>query len=120
MKALLGYVSPAAAGGEAPEPSQALPKGDGGHGNVGQPQKVDLMAARIDKRSNGGANQPTIEDQTTPEVEKLPRVGDVILPVDDDEQNPRAHNCGDEHPEGKIQHLIALPGPFFARPLTLG
>jgi hypothetical protein len=60
------------------------------------------------------SDEAAVEDQPTlPELEDAEQVVRVLVPVDDDEEDPRADHGGDQDPEGEVEHLLAVePAPL--------
>src|SRR5207249_1214630 len=110
-------VPPAAAGGKTAEPAEALPQGNGGQRQIRQPEKVDPVSPRIDEGGERGADETAVKHQAAPDAENLREVGLVALPIDDDEEHPRADDPANQHPERQIHHLFPLALALFSPPL---
>src|SRR5262249_16188250 len=84
-KALRRNVAPAAACGNTTKASDRFAKRDCRHCHISQPQKLNPISMSVEERGDNRADQATVEDETTPEIEYLPWIRGVVFPVDDDE-----------------------------------
>ncbi len=101
--------APAAAGREAAQAAECLPDGDGGSHRVGVLHEGHLVLAHVPDGEQHRPDEAAVEDQAAlPEFEDAGEVVRVLVPVDDDEEDPRADHRRDEDAEGEGEHLVLV------------
>ena len=111
----IARTAPAAARGEAAEPSDGVTEGDGRDEDVGHREERHPVLAHVPDRDQHRADEAAVEDEPAlPEGEDARRIPRVIVPVDEDEEDPRADHRRDEDPERQVHHPVAIE-PFALR-----
>ena len=102
-------IAPAAACGDAADPPKRLPDGHGRAHRVGIGQELHVVAAHVPDREQDRADEAAVEHQAAlPELEDTGEIVRVLVPVDDDEEDPGADHRRDQDAEGEIEHLVAV------------
>ena len=105
----IASVAPAAACGEAADAPQRLPDGNGRTHRVGIRQERHVVAAHVPEGEQHRADEAAVEHQAAlPELEDAGEIVRVLVPVDDDEEDPRADHRRHQDTEREIEHLVAV------------
>ena len=103
---------PAAARGEAAQPSDRLTERDARHQHVGRPPPGQAVTSHVPPGHEDPADQAAVED--APALEDgadLPRVAAEVAPVDGHEQELRPDQAGDQHPDRHVGDAVRVePG----------